>query len=65
MKFARRFLAVLAASALAACATDSPTAPSAPPVLEEVQVECGERIPQVQEDGSVIWVCAPHFGSGG
>jgi ABC-type oligopeptide transport system substrate-binding subunit len=67
MKLARLFLAVVAASTLAACTTDSPTAPSAPPSLDEAEnTECGTLDPQVQSDGSILWVCSPgQTGSGG
>jgi hypothetical protein len=66
MKLAWFFLAVVAATTLAACTTDSPTAPSAPPSFDEGEnTECGSLEPQVQTDGSILWVCSPSVGSGG
>ncbi len=66
MKLARLVLPILAASALAACTADSPTAPAlpdAPPSLDGT--DCASKVEQVQPDGSVIWVCTPGQGGSG
>jgi hypothetical protein len=65
MKLTRFALAVLAAFALAACQGSSPTVPAAPPLLDEAEGGECVRYPEVQPDGSVIWKCSPHVGSGG
>lgn len=66
MKFARLFLAAVAVSALAACTVDSPTAPTAPPLMDGAEnAECSVLYSEVQPDGSVVWRCSPSMGSGG
>jgi hypothetical protein len=66
MKLARLFLAAVAASTMAACTVDSPTAPTAPPSQNGVEnTQCAEKEAQVQADGTIIWICSPSMGSGG
>lgn len=67
MKLARTLLAVLAVSALAACA-DSVTAPQAQPDAAPAQdaTACeGELLREVLPDGSVVFRCTGQMGSGG
>lgn len=67
MKLARTFLAVLSVSLLAACA-DSVTAPQAQPEATPAQSggTCeGTLTREIQPDGSVVYRCSGHVGSGG
>lgn len=67
MKLARTLLAVLTVSVLAACA-DSVTAPQAQPEAtpEQDVVSCaGTLTKEVQADGTVVFRCSGHVGSGG
>lgn len=67
MKFARLALPIFAASLLAACGTDSPTAPALPDAPPSYNgTDCAVKVAEVQADGTVIWVCSPgQTGSGG
>jgi len=66
MKLARTLLAVLTLSVLAGCA-DSVTAPQAAPDAQPTQdgSDCGMLVREVLSDGSVVFRCSGHVGSGG
>lgn len=67
MKLARTLLAVLTVSVLAACA-DSVTAPQAKPEATPSQdlVTCeGSLTKEIQADGTIVYRCSGHVGSGG